>query len=126
MNVSKLPFRRALQVPLAIVAVVGIGALAMSCRDDPPQQPMQPQPNYNQGGPGYYGQQGANPLGFPCAADGGQCGGHRCNLGAGRCAFPCQGNAECLPGWSCSAGVCVFGVPGMPMNPMNPMGPPPQ
>jgi hypothetical protein len=118
MNVSKLSsFGRVLRGAFAIGSVAAIAALASSCREDPPQQPLPPPPNYQQGGPGYYGQQGGNPLGLPCASDGGQCGGHRCNLGSGRCAFPCQGNAECLPGWSCAAGVCVLGMPGVPMMP---------
>ena len=121
MNVSVLSrFRRAIRPAFALLAIAAIPALAASCREDPPQQPPQPYPNFQQGPQGYYGQQAANPLGLPCASDGGQCGGHRCNLGSGRCAFPCQGNAECIAGWSCAAGVCVLGVPGMPQMPMMP------
>jgi hypothetical protein len=52
-----------------------------------------------------------NPMGFPCAGDGGVCGTHRCNLAAQRCAFPCNGPVDCMGGFGCVAGACVFGAP---------------
>ena len=32
---------------------------------------------------------------------------HHCNVAYGKCAFPCQTNADCLPGNQCMSPVCV-------------------
>ncbi|UQA62676.1 hypothetical protein [Polyangium aurulentum] len=42
----------------------------------------------------------ASPLAMPCTNDI-ICGTHRCNLQAGRCAFPCATNQDCAAGFSC-------------------------
>ena len=100
-----------------LLAVFAIGALASACRQDegpevPPNQ--YGQPGY---GPGGYGPPAGgnnpqgNPLGLPCATDGNICGAHRCNLAAQRCAFPCGGPQDCMPGFGCAAGICALGVP---------------
>jgi hypothetical protein len=90
-----------------------------------PGQPAQPgQPGYNQpayppqpGQPPTYGQPGpqgttSQPggLALPCQSDL-TCGTHKCNLAAGRCAFPCQNSmADCAAGLACVAGGCVPGI----------------
>jgi hypothetical protein len=59
------------------------------------------------------------PLAFQCSSDAG-CGTHRCNTQSGadgkpynKCAFPCvSGNADCLSGTMCLAGLCVPKPPG--------------
>lgn len=43
---------------------------------------------------------------FPCQTDA-QCLTHRCNAAAGRCAWPCQSNDDCMPGNQCMAPMCV-------------------
>lgn len=42
----------------------------------------------------------ASPLAIPCTNDM-ICGTHRCNIQAGRCAFPCASNQDCAAGFSC-------------------------
>jgi hypothetical protein len=42
----------------------------------------------------------ASPLAMPCTSDI-VCGTHRCNIQAGRCAFPCASNQDCAAGFSC-------------------------
>jgi hypothetical protein len=92
----------------------------------PPQQGygQQPQPGYGQQPQqGYgqqpqqgYGQQPApapagtmstpSPQAFPCQADA-TCLSHRCNTAVGRCAWPCQSNNDCSPGFQCMAPACI-------------------
>lgn len=43
---------------------------------------------------------------FPCQSDA-QCVAHRCNVAAGKCAWPCQTNADCQPGFQCLSPQCV-------------------
>ncbi|HWO12163.1 MAG TPA: caspase family protein [Polyangiaceae bacterium] len=43
---------------------------------------------------------------FPCKNDA-QCLSHRCNVAYGRCAWPCQSDADCQPGYTCAAPTCV-------------------
>jgi hypothetical protein len=96
------------------------------------QQPAYGQPGYGQQ-PGYgtqpgYGQQPAPGYGqqpapqpaptatgtmstpaamaFPCQTDA-TCLSHRCNTQVGRCAWPCQSNADCNPGFQCVSPACV-------------------
>jgi hypothetical protein len=52
-----------------------------------------------------------SPQGFPCQADV-ACGTHKCNVQAGKCSFPCQTAADCLPGMQCVAPICVPTLPG--------------
>jgi hypothetical protein len=86
----------------------------------------QPQPGYPQPQPGYTqpaptvatpppattGTAGMNPTpqGVPCSSDA-QCLTHRCNVGAGKCSWPCQGPADCAAGMQCIAPICVPSVP---------------
>ena len=92
--------------------LVGIAiAVAMpGCRKEEPQQPGYGQPGYGQPGMPGNGDPSGNPLGLPCQADGGLCAGHRCNVAAQRCAFPCAGPQDCVLGYGCMAGTCVFGM----------------
>src|SRR5580700_8781298 len=93
-------------------------------------QPGQPAPTYNQGPPppvppgapmgapgpmapmpppggAASGQMAVpGPLAFQCQNDV-PCGMHHCNLQYGKCAFPCQTNADCLAPNSCMTGLCV-------------------
>jgi len=50
------------------------------------------------------------PIAFTCKDDV-PCGTHHCNLQYGKCAFPCQSAADCLPPNSCVAGLCVPAPP---------------
>lgn len=47
-----------------------------------------------------------NALALPCTTDA-QCLTHRCNVAAGKCAWPCQRDADCVPGNSCIAPTCL-------------------
>src|SRR5450432_419315 len=47
-----------------------------------------------------------NPLAPPCQSDG-QCLTHRCNTAAGKCAWPCQTDNDCIPGNRCIAPTCL-------------------
>jgi len=53
------------------------------------------------------------PLALPCSNDG-ACGLHRCNVPAGKCAFPCQTPVDCAAGNQCLMGVCAPKAPGSP------------
>jgi hypothetical protein len=45
-------------------------------------------------------------MAFPCQNDA-TCLSHRCNTQVGRCAWPCQSNADCNPGFQCVSPACV-------------------
>lgn len=47
-----------------------------------------------------------NALALPCTADA-NCLTHRCNIAAGRCAWPCQTDNDCMPGSTCIAPTCL-------------------
>jgi len=47
-----------------------------------------------------------SPLALPCATDV-QCLTHRCNVAAGKCAWPCQSDNDCVPGNACIAPTCL-------------------
>ena len=49
-------------------------------------------------------------LAFPCQTDV-QCLAHRCNMQVGKCAWPCQSNDDCQPGFQCVAPACVPTLP---------------
>jgi len=79
-------------------------------------QPYGQQPGYQQQ-PQPYGQQPApqptqaqpSPLALPCQSDF-TCGTHKCNLQAGKCAFPCaNAQTDCAAGMGCMNGLCVPG-----------------
>jgi len=58
-------------------------------------------------GPAASGQMATpGPLAFACKDDV-PCGTHRCNVPAGKCAFPCASAVDCLPPNQCSFGLCV-------------------
>ena len=76
-----------------------------------PAQPVpgtaQPAPAPGQA-PSQGGMSEPDPRAFPCTADGDLvCGAHRCNVAAGKCAWPCQSPADCQPGNQCVATLCV-------------------
>jgi len=52
-----------------------------------------------------------NPQGPPCTNDS-VCGTGKCNVPAGKCSWPCQGPADCLPGMQCITPICVPMLPG--------------
>lgn len=81
-----------------------------------PQQPQQPyqQPATPGTAPAASGQMATpGPLALPCQNDG-ACGLHRCNVPAGKCAFPCQTPVDCANGNQCLMGVCAPKAPGSP------------
>jgi len=47
-----------------------------------------------------------NPLALPCTADA-HCLTHRCNVAAQKCAWPCQTDADCMPGNACITPTCL-------------------
>jgi hypothetical protein len=47
-----------------------------------------------------------DPEGFLCKADA-DCVLHRCNSKRGRCAYPCESDADCSPGTRCGAPACI-------------------
>jgi len=47
-----------------------------------------------------------NPLALPCTMDA-HCLTHRCNVTAGKCAWPCQTDNDCMPGNACIAPTCL-------------------
>jgi hypothetical protein len=47
-----------------------------------------------------------SPLALPCSTDV-QCLTHRCNVAAGKCAWPCQTDNDCMPGNACIAPTCL-------------------
>lgn len=49
-----------------------------------------------------------SPMAFPCTTDA-QCITHRCNTPFGKCAWPCQSDADCTPGNRCQAPACIPG-----------------
>lgn len=63
------------------------------------QQPYQQQPYQQQPPPAATVQ--PSPMAPPCQQPEGTCGFARCNMAAGRCAFPCGSNADCIAGSSC-------------------------
>ena len=92
-----------------------------------PGYPAQPQPGYPaQQQPGYPAQPQPAPaavpapvpgatsqpsaVAFPCQSDV-QCLSHRCNLQVGKCAWPCQTNNDCNPGFQCVSPACVPVLP---------------
>lgn len=44
-------------------------------------------------------------LAFACDSDD-DCGGHRCNLTYGKCAWPCAHDCDCVAGFHCEAPAC--------------------
>lgn len=46
------------------------------------------------------------PTASPCTSDS-NCLTHKCNLAAGRCAYPCQSDCDCTPGNHCNVVDCV-------------------
>jgi hypothetical protein len=50
------------------------------------------------------------PVAFQCTNDV-PCGTHHCNTQYGKCAFPCQSNADCITPNACVMGLCVPQMP---------------
>lgn len=104
-------------VTLSVTAIFG-------CKSNPPAQPQQVQPTGTYGTP-----YGSTPYGTPTATattppaptmgqpapysppcqQEGTCGWAHCNIAAGRCAYPCFSNNDCIPGAQC------MGMPGTPL-----------
>jgi hypothetical protein len=79
-----------------------------------PQQTAYPQPTATAPAPAASGTMAPpGPLALPCQNDG-ACGLHRCNVPAGKCAFPCQTAVDCANGNQCMMGVCAPKPPGSP------------
>ncbi len=75
----------------------------------PPQQPGYPAPAAP--APATTGTTSQpSPIAFPCSTDA-QCLSHRCNVAAGKCAWPCQTANDCAPGFQCMAPTCIPGAP---------------
>ena len=117
-----------------VAGAVPMVVLAIACSKDPPPPatPIAPggtatapagtaypsgyqQPGYQQ--PGYQPTPSASapaagqmatpgPTALACQNDS-QCMTHRCNTQYGKCAFPCQSAADCIPPNQCLAGLCV-------------------
>jgi hypothetical protein len=127
-----------------ITGVLAVGALSLvtlsvACsKDQPPaQQPVAsaqpgygpPPPGYQQPPPGYQQPPPQQPMGpvpgqmsvpgptaLACQNDS-QCMTHRCNTQYGKCAFPCQSDADCIQGATCfvaagPAAACLPKPPG--------------
>ncbi len=121
---------------LMMSCLVSAVALVGCKKKDETQNTQYPPPGQQQPPPGqYYPQQpppataappattappaatGGQPTasgGLPCQADA-TCMTHRCNLAAGKCAWPCQSNDDCQPGNQCMPGIgtCAPPIPGM-------------
>jgi hypothetical protein len=121
----------------ALALVIGLSFVLVSAcsggreAEDPSGQPMQQPYGQQPYGQQPYGQQpyGQQPYGqapgqyqpppqqqtppsglaIPCQNDS-ICGFHRCNVQAGRCAFPCAASTDCAGGFGCAGGLCVPGV----------------
>jgi hypothetical protein len=102
-------------VTLSVTAIFG-------CKSEQPaQQPQQVQPMGTYGTPYGTPTATAQPTAAPVATMGqpapysppcqqeGTCGWAHCNVAAGRCAYPCFSNADCIPGAQC------MGMPGTPL-----------
>jgi hypothetical protein len=78
----------------------------------PAQAPVQPAtPISPAPAPGVSGQMAVpGPVAFQCQNDI-PCGTHHCNVQYGKCAFPCQTNADCISPNSCVLGLCVPAPP---------------
>ena len=105
------------------LGVLSFGAvLVAACSKDPPppmppMPPMTPQPpptaapvRTTAAAPGDLATPG--PTALSCQADA-QCLGHKCNLQAGRCAFPCAVDTDCVAGATCflGGGPAAFCIP---------------
>ena len=55
------------------------------------------------------------PMALPCTSDT-HCMTHRCNVRYGKCAFPCHGDVDCVPGTQCfvAAGAMATCIPKPP------------
>lgn len=97
---------------LAGLASLG-GVLVLACSKDPPppMPPQTPPPAVTAAPPPTARPSAAvpgelaspGPTALSCQADA-QCLGHRCNLPAGRCAFPCAADSDCVAGATCFLG----------------------
>jgi hypothetical protein len=117
--------------PRFLALIVGTSVtLSLACKKDEQPPPQQPQPYYQpapapspapvatQPGPAPTVAQPApttttpgtmaqpSPMALPCTSDA-ACLTHKCNLQFGKCAWPCQTEADCNPGNQCMAGACV-------------------
>jgi len=76
----------------------------------PAPAPQQPSPSPGAAPPGAPSASAQmavpGPLAFQCQNDV-PCGMHHCNVQYGKCAFPCQSNADCLAPNTCMTGLCV-------------------
>jgi hypothetical protein len=107
-----------------VISAITLGVTAIfGCKSNPQPQPQQVQPNYGTPYGTGYGTPTATapptaapvatmgqpaPYSPPCQQEG-TCGWAHCNIPAGRCAYPCYSNADCIPGAQC------MGMPGTPL-----------
>lgn len=111
---------------LVVVAVAAALASAVGCKKKEPEQPqplapMTPYPTATAPVA-----TGVAPMPFSpaCQQLEGTCGWARCNMTAGRCAFPCASDADCIQGARCLAAgpvaMCLSGFPGAAPAPTQP------
>jgi hypothetical protein len=104
------------RISALVLVSVSLIAVSLACsKDPPPPQPVAPsaQPTYTAPPPtGTVMQPGTpttpapgqmstpGPAALACQNDS-QCMTHRCNTQFGKCAFPCQTDADCIQGTTC-------------------------
>jgi hypothetical protein len=123
-------------IAVLTVGLVSVVAFSVACSKDPPP-PAAPaasaQPMYGQPPPGQQPGMQQPPPGQPATPVAGQmatpgptalacqndsqCMTHRCNTQYGKCAFPCQSDADCIQGATCfvaggPAAACLPKPPG--------------
>ncbi len=113
-----------MKTPTFVLTALAVAALATAaCKKNQDQPPMQPYNQYPTAtAPAPTAPVGGQPpaaLSPACQQLEGTCGFARCNMQAGRCAFPCNGPQDCIQGSQClGAGtpvaVCApMAIPGM-------------
>lgn len=110
-----------------VVVATALAASVVGCKKKEPQQPQPLTPATPYPAGGYPTAPAAGlppaPLSPACQQPEGTCGWARCNVAAGRCAFPCNSDAECVQNARCigagtSFAVCApASIPGMPAAP---------
>ncbi len=96
-----------------VVVALALAALGGCKKKEQQPQPLTPATPYPTApyptGPAAGGVQPA-PLSPACQQPEGTCGWARCNMTAGRCAFPCNSDAECIQNARCIGAGTAFAV----------------